>query len=398
MLLKWKSDKIGDIDVESSVKIIKAAETLGLERMSQSACKILQQSLNSDNLFEMLKLCHSLKSNRAKDICLEFSILNHSKFIADTRVREIPITLFIEEAVLHEKMKEKVAGGWRPDPIAETVTSTFVKDFENLYQSMTGSDTSISVGKVVLKCHKAIVGHASSKLMELMELKDPIKLPKEFKGYSPEVFSALLKYLYYRGVDFDSLIAAQLITLSQRLSLSDLVDICQTKIMNGINTTTVLYALEVSYHPSLKEKAEFQISLQRKCRKYLLEHLKEISLDPLRNMHASISTDILFFVQKELAARYQLNKTVKESTTSDMPAEEKQEQMSTLDLLNEEGSTEYSIQNEDSSEKSSMTSLSEDVTVKEDKREAKSPSQRERKDKKNKGKKSRDKKKKSLNL
>lgn len=285
---------------------MKAASELGLERLVQKTEKLLQQYLNVGNLFQLLKLSHDINCERAKKICLEFCVMHHSEFITDQRVREIPIEIFQDEAVLHEQLKQKISEGWSPASIVETEPSTYIQDFKALFDSMEGSDGVFIFNKKPIKCHRAIVAHSSPKLLDVMDQKDPIVLPKEFGNITAETFEAYLSYIYYRNVEFSPNLAAQLIPFAKLLDMDGLVDICEEKIQNGIDEKTVLKILELAYNPILKDKEDLQNELKHKCKSFFLNNIQEIDVEPLRGMKASITVDLLTSIQKELANSWTL--------------------------------------------------------------------------------------------
>lgn len=294
------------ISENESVKLIKLAENLGLEHLAQITEKFLQSALNIGNLFELLKLSYDIDCQRAKRICLEFSVLNHSQFITDPRVRDIPIALFQEEAVLHEELKQKISEGWRPETIEVKEPSTFYEDLKNLHDSMADSDASVIINKTIIKCHRAIVGLSSPKLLEPMEQKDPIKLPKEFSNVSESTFKAYLAYLYFRSIDFSPLVASQLLPFAKQLDNERLVEICESKIRDGIDNETVLKVLELSFNPILKDKDELRKDIRTKCKRYFLEHIKEIDVSPLRTMSPPVVVDLLVYIQNQLGDKWMI--------------------------------------------------------------------------------------------
>lgn len=288
------------------VKLIKFAESLDLEHLVQMTENFLQTTLNIGNLFDLLKLSHDIDCERAKKICLEFAVLNHSRFITDPRVRDIPIALFQEEAVLHEELKQKISEGWKPETIVVSEPSTFYSDLKNLHDSMADADASIIINNTTINFHRAIVALSSPKLFELMDQKDPIKLPKDFGNVTVSTFKAYLAYVYFKGIDFSPLVASQLLPFAKQLDNERLVDICESKIRNGINNETVLKVLELSFNPILKDKEELRRDIRSKCKRYFLENIKDIDVSPLRTMSSPVVVDLLIYIQNQLGDRWNI--------------------------------------------------------------------------------------------
>lgn len=286
------------------VKVIKAAQHYQMERLSQLCEAHLQANLSLDNLWDVLSLAHTQKVERAKQLCMEFAYTHHDAVLADPRFRKLEVDLIVDEAQLYSKYRAQLEGGWRPPAVEVTAPSTMVEDFKALYDSMNGADHVVVVEKQQIRCHKAILGHASPALMEIADAKDGSPLPKEFKSVSANTFSALLRYLYYGNTDIEPMAATQLISFAKQIGLTTLVDICEAKIRHGIDTSTCLSILEVAYHPILKDRDELQKELKTNCRSYFIDHIREIDVAPLKSMDAAIGADLLLSVQKQIGVSW----------------------------------------------------------------------------------------------
>ena len=301
-------DKIDlpSIALTDVVKVIKAAHHYQMERLSQLCEAHLQANLSLDNLWDVLSLAHTQKVERAKTLCMEFAYTHHDAVLGDPRFRKLEVDLIVDEAQLYSKYRAQLEGGWRPPAVEVTAPSTMVEDFKQLYDSMTGADHTVVVEKQPIRCHKAILGHASPTLMEFADAKDKEPLPKEFKSVSANTFSALLRYLYYGNTDIEPMAATQLISFAKQLGLTTLVDICEAKIRHGIDNSTCLSILEVAYHPILKDRDELQKELKTNCRSYFIDHIREIDVAPLKSMDAAIGADLLLSVQKQIGVHWSI--------------------------------------------------------------------------------------------
>lgn len=288
------------------VKVMKAAHHYQMERLSQLCEAHLQANLSLDNLWDVLSLAHTQKVERAKTLCMEFAYTHHDAVLGDPRFRKLDVDLIVDESQLYSKYRAQLEGGWRPPAVEVTAPSTMVEDFKQLYDSLSGADHVVVVEKQPIRCHKAILGHASPTLMEFADAKDGSPLPKEFKSVSANTFSALLRYLYYGNTDIEPMAATQLISFAKQLGLTTLVDICEAKIRHGIDNSTCLSILEVAYHPILKDRDELQKELKTNCRSYFIDHIREIDVAPLKSMDAAIGADLLLSVQKQIGVSWNI--------------------------------------------------------------------------------------------
>jgi len=305
------SDKIdmASISLSDVVKVIKSATHYQMDRLSQLCEAHLQASLTLENLWELLSLAHDQKVERAKNLCMEFAYAHHDAVLADPRFRKLDVNLIVDENQLYSKHRVQLESGWMPPAVEVVAASTMVEDFKALYESMSASDHVIVVEKQNIKCHKAILGHASPKLMELADAKDPVSMPKEFKSVSADTFSSLLRYLYFGNTEIQPMAATQLIAFAKQLGLQTLVDICEAKIRHGIDNSTCLSILEVAYHPLLKDRDELQKELKTNCRAFFIDNIRSINVDPLRSMDAAIGADLLLAVQKQIGNTWTINES-----------------------------------------------------------------------------------------
>jgi len=71
--------------------------------------------------------------------------------------------------------------------------------------------------------HRALLAHASGKLADLLDKKEPIKLPeKEFPNFTSEAFHSLLKFIYFFDTHIKPLPACQLIHFAKDFQIPHL--------------------------------------------------------------------------------------------------------------------------------------------------------------------------------
>jgi hypothetical protein len=283
------------------VRLVKAAHMYGLKRLHQMCEQHLQSSLTMQNIFELIRFSDAEKVPTAKKICLEFCIANNKEFIMDSRVESLAIGLFQE--IIISKERAAAVDGWQPEKMAVTEESTIRRDFRKIYDDMPLADAVFEVDGQKIKCHRAILSHMSAKLENVMETakKEPFKLPeKEWKTFSAEAFHSLLKFLYCYDTDIKPLPATQLINFAKDFGVAHLADVCENKIRSGIAKNTVLSIMEVAYHPLMDDKPELQKELRINCSRFFTENIKDIDLEPLKDMKAEVATDLLLAMQKEI--------------------------------------------------------------------------------------------------
>lgn len=273
----------------------------GLKRLAQMCEHHLQTNLNMQNIFELIRFADAEKVTTAKKICLEFAIANNKDFIIDSRVESLAIGLFQE--IIISKERAFATENWAPEKFTVTEESTLRRDFKKIYDDMPLADAVFEVEGQKIKCHRAILSHVSAKLENVMETakKEPFKLPeKEWKSFSSEAFGALLRFMYYYETDIKPLPATQLINFAKDFGVAHLADVCENKIRSGIAKNTVLSIMEVAYHPLMDDKPELQKELRINCSRFFVENIKDIDLEPLKDMKAEVGTDLLLAMQKEI--------------------------------------------------------------------------------------------------
>lgn len=283
------------------VRLIKAAHMYKLVRLHQMCEAHLQQSLTMQNIFELIRFSDAEKVPTAKKICLEFAIANNKDFITDSRVESLAIGLFQE--IIISKERAFASENWSPERVVVTEESTLRRDFKKIYEDMPLADAVFEVDGQKIKCHRAVLSHVSAKLENVMETakKEPFKLPeKEWKQFSAEAFHSLLRFMYYYETDIKPLPATQLINFAKDFGVAHLADVCENKIRSGIAKNTVLSIMEVAYHPLMDDKPDLQKELRINCSRFFTENIKEIDLEPLKDMKAEVATDLLLAMQKEI--------------------------------------------------------------------------------------------------
>merc|ERR1712232_33128 len=106
---------------------------------------------------------------------------------------------------------------------------------------------------------------------------------------------------YYGCDDIEPLPACELVAFARQYDLIDLLKLCENKIRNSIEKSTVLGILEVAYQPEMAQKQDLVEELKSKTFPFVAEHFKEIDLSPLRTRMnqktVMIAADLILFLQ-----------------------------------------------------------------------------------------------------
>ena len=262
-------------------------------RLKQTSKKYLRRSLTLENIYDALHYSHKLHAKEAEDVCMDFAVRNHEAFIMNPILTEKlrDVALLQKETILYSQMCSNSAAA--KDVEMQIPLSTIVSDFKSLFESGEGSDLSIATIESSIPCHRAIVASASPILMDLVDTcpKDqPLVLPEAIQPVHADVCYMLFRYVYYKGIDFDSREATQLIILAKKLQVQKLVSHCQTCILANVNKDTISYSLQVAFDPIFDDQPNFQVELKEICQRVFFDNFSSIDFSSLQNMHPVVST------------------------------------------------------------------------------------------------------------
>ena len=97
---------------------------------------------------------------------------------------------------------------------------------------------------------------------------------------------------------FAKLVSLYLFIPSLQYKLHSLLRICEDKIRNNVGIDTVLEIIATAYLPAMAGKDDLVSELKNKCFPFLLDHLCDVDLGPLRTMHPNIAIDIVMRIQE----------------------------------------------------------------------------------------------------
>ena len=283
---------------EAIMELNKAAKHFNLKRLSFLCDDYFQQNLSMSNIFNVLTIAHKLNEPTVKSFCKFFAIEHFNEIVTDTAgLHVLGIDLFQEVVTAYltyqaTKSLSRVQLGDPPE-------STVVSDFQRLFKMMPYADFKFLIEGEEIMCHKAIIGGVSEKFKTLCKDAPPHGL--SLNGISSAAFKSMLKYVYYGCDDIEPLPACELVAFARQYDLFDLLTLCENKIRNSIEKTTVLGILEVAYQPEMAQKQDLVEELKSKTFPFVAENFNTIDLSPLRTrMNAKsvmIAADLLVYLQ-----------------------------------------------------------------------------------------------------
>eukprot|EP01094_Clydonella_sp_ATCC50884_P015243 TRINITY_DN25827_c0_g1_i1.p1 TRINITY_DN25827_c0_g1~~TRINITY_DN25827_c0_g1_i1.p1 ORF type:complete len:380 (+),score=188.46 TRINITY_DN25827_c0_g1_i1:151-1290(+) len=277
------------MDPPAILQLRKAGTHYKLDRLSWLCESYFMETMSMENIFHVLKAAADTKEEMIKDFCLKYALNHYNDFVTNKDgLRVLGIDLFQEVVASQAHQPKFDAVELRAEP-----PCTLLADLERLYSLMPYADTKVSVDGDVINCHRSILAAASEKLGNLVSSGSNV----EIKNLSAPAFRAVLKFLYYGDTDIPTLPACELVPWARSNDLNELMKVCEDKIRGDVQTDTVLGILEVAYMAEVAHKSDLVEELKNKAFPFILAHLKEIDLGPLKGMQPVIAQDILFKIQ-----------------------------------------------------------------------------------------------------
>ena len=281
------------------MELNKAAKNLNLKRLSFLCEDFLSSNLNVDNIFETLAAAHKLNEAQVKSVCKFFAIEHFNEIVTNNAgLHILGIDLF-QEIVTAYLTFQATKSLSKPQPTAPP-PNTLLDDYKRLYNIMPYADTRFVVDGEEIPCHKAILAGASEKFKVLFK-DSPTSVP--LTGVSVAAFKSMLRFVYYGDDEIEPLPCCELVGFCRKYELNDLLTICENKIRNSIDVTTVLGILEVAYQPEMAAKQALAQELKDKTFPFVVDHFNEIDLERLRRMNLQISVDLVFYIQEHQKKR-----------------------------------------------------------------------------------------------
>jgi len=282
--------------------LAKAGRHFKLDRLTWLCEAYLHDNLAMDNIFQVLKAATIAEENRVKAFCMKFSLDHYNEFVTNKDgLRILDIDLFQEVVAAFQSEKKE----FTDVKLGQAPPSTILEDFKRMYDTMPFADCRFSIDNKPVDCHKAILAAGSEKFAMLFKDAPPTGI--ELRNISTSAFHTMLKWLYYGDDHVDPLPACELVAFSRQYELGDLLRACENKIRTSIAVDTVLDILEVAYMPDIAHKQDLVEELKSKTFPFIMQHLTEIDMSPLRTMHPRIAMDILLNIQ-EYSRKYKKNK------------------------------------------------------------------------------------------
>lgn len=294
-----------------------ASRQFKLARLSYLCERWLREHMTIESVFHLLKAATDLQETRVKGFCMQFALQHYNDFISNKDgIYILGIELF----------QEVVAAFQTNPPPPEEITpdkapqDSLLEDFKKMYNQMPFSDVSLTVGGETIRCHKAILGAHSDAFATFLFKEGGAAQEK----IAANTFKSMLKFLYYGDDNIDPLPACELVEFSRRYKLHSLLRICEDKIRNSINKSTVLEILNVAHMPADTGKADLVDELKSKAYPFLLENFTQVDLQPIRLYNPLISIEILIKLQEAWkTGMYGLGSDGKSSAPAPAPAPRK---------------------------------------------------------------------------
>jgi hypothetical protein len=114
---------------------------------------------------------------------------------------------------------------------------------------------------------------------------------------SAEAFKSMLRFVYYGDIHIDPQAACELIPFAKDYDMNDLLKVCEDKIRHGINKQTALNILRVTYLPQMEGSPDVLNEVRKNATEFILDHLSDVDLQPLKVMEPIVAIDILLASQ-----------------------------------------------------------------------------------------------------
>ena len=283
---------------DAIMELNKAAKIFKLSRLSFLCEDFFQQNLTLTNIFAVLVAAHRLNEPTVKSFCKFFAIEHFNEVVTNTEgLHVLGIDLFQE--VVTAYLTFQATGSLSKVQLGDPPECTVLRDLERMYKMMPYSDFKFVIEGEEHPCHKAVLGGVSEKFKQVMTTGPSGGM--SLNGISSEAFKSMLKFVYYGYDNIEPLPACELVGFARNYDLHSLVTLCEDKIRNSIEKTTVLGILEVAYAPEMAQKQELVEELKSKTFPFVAENLSSIDLSTLRTrMNAKsvhIAADLLVYLQ-----------------------------------------------------------------------------------------------------
>lgn len=263
-----------------------AARHFKLARLSYLCERWLREHMTIESVFHLLKEATDQNETRVKGFCMQFALQHYNDFISNKDgIYILGIELF-QEVVAAFQTNPPAPEEIPPDKAPQ---DTLLEDFKRMYNLMPFSDITFTIEGEQIKCHKAILAAHSDAFVTYLFKEGGAQQEK----ITATAFKSMLKFLYYGDDNIDPLYACELVEFSRRYKLHSLLRICEDKIRTNVTMDTVLEIINVASMPAEPGKEDLTAELKNKAYPFLLEHLTEIDLTPLRMYNPLICIEIL---------------------------------------------------------------------------------------------------------
>lgn len=290
---------------EAIMELNKAAKNLNLKRLSYLCEDYFQTSINQENIFVVLAAADKLNEPIVKSFCKFFAIEHFNEIVTNNQgLHTLGIDLFQEVVTAYLTYQATKSLG-KPN-LGDPPVDTILDDYKQLYRNMYYADVKfVFDNNEEVVCHRSVLAGYSEKFKALCKDAPPSGIP--LSGISASSFRFLLQFLYYGDDDIEPLPACELVGFARNYEINDLVRLCENKIRNSVNITTVLGILEVAYQPEMVAKPDLVEELKQKTFPFVLENFNAIDFTPLKTKltpkSVAIASDLILYIQKKTAEK-----------------------------------------------------------------------------------------------
>jgi len=300
---------LSNVSVAQAIQIYVAAAELELERLKWLCEQYIRKVISLENAFSLLKAARQFAQKLIEDICFYFLIERFTEVSSNKEgAKELGFELFQE---IVDKYNQKAKGIEVKVPsLGPQPSNTLINDFKQICKEMQGADITFRFGNTYIPCHKGILAARSTELASLCSA-TPVSRSKEgpehvlvpgIKGkegstISGEAFGCLIKFVYYGETSIPALYACELIPYSRDFGLGDLQYVCIETTRKNVNKDTALQINGITYLPQMEDRETISKELRQSTLDFILDHMDEVDLKPLKKMNPAIALDILFACQ-----------------------------------------------------------------------------------------------------
>ena len=277
-----------DITIPNCLYLLHFAKYLEISRLQWLCEHYLYSILGMHNIYEMIRLASDLKLENVVSFCSNLAFEKWSEFTISKKGLDILGLELFQDITIAMAKKEPVDMSYLE---AAAPRSTYIKDFEQIYQSMSYAVGQAELIDGTLPFHRAIVASHDPTFHKFLSQKEQ----KTFKfPLTTSVFKKFLKYVYF---GYSSDISAEdacniLEEMLPKFAMPKFRVICEDSLKRNLTLETVLRSLKLTYLPWNSSRKNL-VSLREDSLKFISNNFAEINIPSIREMDPNIAFDLL---------------------------------------------------------------------------------------------------------